>query len=238
MKAAPPATLVRRKSPRQARSAATVDAVFEATIQVLLSHGSARLNTTRVALRAGVSVGTLYQYFPNKQALLFAVLERHLGMIVAAVEAACGDHRGAPVDAMAEAVVKAYLQAKTRESEVSSVLYLVAVEFDARELIEAATLRGEEAIAAMLSTASDGHFGDPYLVARTLLAAIHGAVRTFYERDMPPTIGGEAERQLTLMCRSYLFAAREGERGAASVSGRAGQGRVCEAPKVIKAKVV
>lgn len=168
-----------------------------------------------MAHRAGVSVGTLYQYFPNKQALLFAVLERHLGMIVTAVEAACRDHRGAPAKVMADAVAKAYLQAKTKQREVSSALYLVAVEFDARELIEAATRRGEEAIAAMLATAGDGHFDDPHVVAQTLLAAIHGTVRAFYERNLPPVIGGKVEEQLTLMCRSYPIAARRADRRAA-----------------------
>ncbi|ABE33346.1 bacterial regulatory s, tetR family protein [Paraburkholderia xenovorans LB400] len=63
-----------RKQPQQARSQATVDAIFDATIQVLLADGLQRLTTIRVAERAGVSVGTLYQYFPQKQALLFAVL--------------------------------------------------------------------------------------------------------------------------------------------------------------------
>ena len=66
-----------RKTPLQARSKVTVEAIFEATIQVLLSHGRDRLTTTRVAQRAGASVGTLYQYYPNKQSLLFAVLENH-----------------------------------------------------------------------------------------------------------------------------------------------------------------
>src|SRR4051794_24665457 len=54
-----------RKSPVQARSNASVDAILEATVQVLLQVGKERLTTTRVAARAGVSVGTLYQYFPN-----------------------------------------------------------------------------------------------------------------------------------------------------------------------------
>src|SRR5215468_8747419 len=67
-----------RKAPVQARSVVTVEAISEATIQVLLSHGTDRLTTTRVAERAGVSVGTLYQYYPNKQSLLFTVLEDHL----------------------------------------------------------------------------------------------------------------------------------------------------------------
>lgn len=64
-----------RKTPIQARSTVTVEAISEAAIQVLLSHGAERLTTTRVADRAGVSVGTLYQCYPNKQSLLFAVLE-------------------------------------------------------------------------------------------------------------------------------------------------------------------
>jgi AcrR family transcriptional regulator len=63
-----------RKTPIQARSAVTVEAISEAAIQVLLSHGTERLTTTRVAQRVGVSVGTFYQYYPNKKSLLFAVL--------------------------------------------------------------------------------------------------------------------------------------------------------------------
>jgi len=73
-----PSVLEPRKSPVQARSAASVDAILEATIQVLLNVGKERLTMTRVALRAGVSVGTLYQYFPNKSALLHAALKRRL----------------------------------------------------------------------------------------------------------------------------------------------------------------
>ena len=80
------ALLEPRKSPVQARSAASVEAILEATIQVLLHVGKERLTTTRVALRAGVSVGTLYQYFPNKSALLRAILKRHLGTVAEVVE--------------------------------------------------------------------------------------------------------------------------------------------------------
>jgi hypothetical protein len=58
-----------RKSPVQARSTASVDAILEATVQVLLDLGKERLTTTRVASRAGVSVETLYQYFPNRIAV-------------------------------------------------------------------------------------------------------------------------------------------------------------------------
>jgi AcrR family transcriptional regulator len=207
MKSRHPAVLDRRKSPRQARSAVTVDAIFEGTIQVLLSTGSARLNTTLVAERAGVSVGTLYQYFPNKQSVLFAVLERYLKELMDTLEAACEAQRGGTAEAMTEAAVRAYLQVKADRPEVSRALYLIVIELDAYRLVEAAIHRAEKAIAAMLSTASDGRFSDPHAVARLLFAAIHGTVRMFYERDLAPMIGGDVERQLAVMCRSYVAAA-------------------------------
>ena len=213
MKARRPIALDARKQPRQARSAITVDAIFEGTIQVLLSVGSTRLNTTRVAERAGVSVGTLYQYFPNKQALLLAVLERYLTQLMDTLEAACRDHRGATAEVMTEGAVKAYLLVKAKEPEASRALYLIAMELDSRGLVEAAIQRAEQVIAAMLATASDSRFSDPRAVARMLFAAIHGTVRMFYEREISPRIRKDIERQLTMMCCSYVAATAVARRG-------------------------
>ena len=92
-----------RKTPQQSRSVATVEAIYDATIQVLLKKGADRLTTVHVAHRAGVSVGTLYQYFPNKQALLFAVLERHMQRVVEAVEEACVTNHFQPLEVMVDA---------------------------------------------------------------------------------------------------------------------------------------
>src|SRR3981189_1257162 len=60
-----------RKQPQQARSTELVAGILEAAIQVLAKEGAQRFTTARVAERAGVSVGSLYQYFPNKAAILF-----------------------------------------------------------------------------------------------------------------------------------------------------------------------
>ncbi|AMW84695.1 MULTISPECIES: TetR family transcriptional regulator [Pseudomonas] len=60
-----------RKEPKQARSTELVSAILEAAIQVLAKEGASRFTTARVAEKAGVSVGSVYQYFPNKAAILF-----------------------------------------------------------------------------------------------------------------------------------------------------------------------
>jgi len=67
-----------RKEPAQARSKALVDAIIEATARVLIAGGLEALNTNEVAAVAGVSVGSLYQYFPSKEALLASLIEREL----------------------------------------------------------------------------------------------------------------------------------------------------------------
>ena len=65
-----------RKHPRQTRSWATVDAVVEATTYILEEHGLAALNTNEIARRAGISIGSLYQYFPTKEAILTEIIRR------------------------------------------------------------------------------------------------------------------------------------------------------------------
>jgi len=67
----PSARISSRKQPKQARSGELVQAVLQAAVQVLAEEGAQRFTTARVAERAGVSIGSLYQYFPNKAAILF-----------------------------------------------------------------------------------------------------------------------------------------------------------------------
>jgi AcrR family transcriptional regulator len=68
-----------RRRPKQARSRATWEAIVEAAAQILERRGAEALTTNAVAERAGVSIGTLYQYFPDKQAILAAAARRELG---------------------------------------------------------------------------------------------------------------------------------------------------------------
>ncbi len=67
-----------RKRPVQHRSKATVDVIIHAAAQVFEAHGYSAGTTNRIAVRAGVSIGTLYQYFPSKEAIAVALLEQHI----------------------------------------------------------------------------------------------------------------------------------------------------------------
>jgi AcrR family transcriptional regulator len=204
MNVAVPKALKPRKTPRQARSEATVDAIFQSTIQVLLSDGLQRLTTTRVAGRAGVSVGTMYQYFPHKQALLFAVLRQQLGAVADAVDAACEALRGEPIATMAEGFVDAFVDAKTANAEGARALYRVAAELDTADLVAGYSERLRKAVIGLLASAPDATFDDAPAVASTLLAALGGVVRSAFEREATPSMWRTLRMQLVLMSRAYL----------------------------------
>jgi len=208
MPAAAPPNLTPRKQPRQARSVATVDAIFDATIQVLVSAGPRRLTTTRVAERAGVSVGSMYQYFPNKQALFYALNERYLVGLAERIEAACLAQHGAAIAPMVEALVTTYWRAKTERPQVTRALYRSVAELDNEPLIATFAARVDSATAAMLASAVDASFADLPTVTLTLLSTVFGTVRSVFERELPPATADAVCRQLMLMCLAYLAAVR------------------------------
>jgi AcrR family transcriptional regulator len=88
--------LTPRKQPSQARSTELVSAILTAAIRVLEREGAARFTTIRVAEMAGVSVGSLYQYFPNKQAILFRLQQDEWRATAGMLDAILGDTSLAP----------------------------------------------------------------------------------------------------------------------------------------------
>ncbi|PHN29706.1 hypothetical protein AO240_24900 [Pseudomonas sp. ICMP 460] len=195
-----------RKSAVQARSVATVEALHTATLQVLTQQGLIRCTTTRVAERAGMSVGSLYQYYPNRDALLAAVLENHLSWVAEAVELACSRHQHLPVADMASGLVSALLVAKLRNKGASKALYAIASERGGAELMALIYTRMVTAIAGMLRTATDAYFAEPVLTAGMSLSAILGPVRIVLEGNASPALEAGLEQQTTLLLKSYLQA--------------------------------
>ncbi|NUP04515.1 MAG: TetR/AcrR family transcriptional regulator [Polyangiaceae bacterium] len=111
-----------RKRPRQARARATVEAILEATIHILLSRGYEGTTTIAVAERAGVSVGSLYQYFPNKEALVAALVERHVAELVACITDALDAAPADDPEAAVAAVVRAGIDAHRIHPQLHKIL--------------------------------------------------------------------------------------------------------------------
>lgn len=110
-----------RKLPRQARSADLVATVLEAAVQVLAEEGAARFTTARVAERAGVSVGSLYQYFPNKAAILFRLQADEWLQTTAMLRTILEDAGRAPLQRLRE-LVHAFVRSECEEAAVRQAL--------------------------------------------------------------------------------------------------------------------
>ena len=111
-----------RKSASQARSRATVDALVEATARILVREGFDKASTNRIAEVAGVSVGSLYQYFPCKEALVAAVIERHQQAIMRTVQGELADLLALPVTAAMRRLVAVAVKAHRVDPRLHRVL--------------------------------------------------------------------------------------------------------------------
>lgn len=205
-----PQRLKPRKTPVQSRSGATVEAIHEAAIQVLLSEGLSRLTTTRVAERGGVSVGTLYQYFPNKEALLFAILLRHFEEVAEALERVDIAANGRPLEELAESIADAYVSVKVARPDATIALYRVAGAIDQFKMSPDIHVRLVNAVVRVLTNASDASFTEPRKASFTLLSALAGLSRgSFANLASGPEILDGFREEARLLSRAYLRAAAQ-----------------------------
>jgi AcrR family transcriptional regulator len=204
------ATLEPRKQPVQARSAASVEAILEATVQVLLDGspigGLARLTTTRVAARAGVSVGTLYQYFPNKSALMQAVLRRHLSGVTEAVDRVCAENMGQSLRTMATALVHAFLDAKMKNPRVSVAFYSAGLDINGAKVAAQVGLHANKSLAKMLASSPEPLSPEPTMVASMLQGMLAGMSRKLLESSEAAKELAGMRQELVVMACAYLDA--------------------------------
>ncbi|MCG2632125.1 TetR family transcriptional regulator [Bradyrhizobium sp. WYCCWR 13023] len=141
-----------RKQPQQARSNELVAAILDAAVQVLTKEGAQRFTTARVAERAGVSVGSLYQYFPNKAAILFRLQSDEWRSTSELLRGILAD-RTQPPPARLRALVHAFIRSECEEAAIRGALSDAAPLYrDAPEAQEARAA-GEGIIAAFMREA-------------------------------------------------------------------------------------
>ena len=174
-----PAALKPRKKPLQARSTVTVDAIVEATIRILRRDGWAACTTTRIATLAGVSVGSLYQYFPNRNAIAVEIVRQRTRIYLDAVMAADLSGAASPEEAV-DAVIAAFVVEKRKGLDVSLALRDALPEVQGRQAIIEEARRFVPALQAKLAAAGAGTDTVQLAVA---LAAVEGAVWEMMAQD-------------------------------------------------------
>ncbi|MDP9606197.1 TetR/AcrR family transcriptional regulator [Variovorax sp. NFACC27] len=111
-----------RKQASQERSRATVDALIEATARVLVREGFERASTNRIAAEAGVSIGSLYQYFPTKESLVASVIERHKSEMLGILRDALARVAQRPVGEAMREIVDVMIRAHRVDPQLHRVL--------------------------------------------------------------------------------------------------------------------
>jgi AcrR family transcriptional regulator len=165
-----------RKRPRQARSRATVDAILDAGARVLGRSGWAKFTTNEVADTAGVSIGSLYQYFPNKVVLADAIRQRHFDEVLLILKAT--DDGGKPIGERIERLIAGMIAIHSVNPALHRVLMEEAPASEARraahDQFEAEYLRRYE----ILIGAAGGKRPNPSdrIAAQVLSAAVAGAI--------------------------------------------------------------
>lgn len=194
-----------RKKPKQARSAHLVECVVEATARVLAAHGYAGTSTNLIAAEAGVSVGSLYQYFPNKEALIVAVHERHVEQIGQVMDAILGGCRTGALPDYIAAMVRAALAAHLVDPRLHRVLEyevpFVEMTKDHGEISRAAHARVQKWLEEWRDTIAPPNLDlAAWVVLQTIRSLVHAAVLD----PLPQFTIPDIEQAITNVVLGYL----------------------------------
>jgi AcrR family transcriptional regulator len=194
-----------RKSPRQARSQATCEAILDATARILVERGYAATNTNLVAERAGVSVGSLYQYFPNKDALIAALHERHSRQMNEMVEHALKRSEGLGFEEALQSIIGSLVDAHLLEAGLHRVLETQLAGLDTLDEHAAVEARISAQLRALLSRyTQEVRVPNLDLAIYMLMHSVHALVHAVvYERPAGVTVA-EATAEIVRFTLLYL----------------------------------
>jgi len=195
-----------RKKPRQERSQVTVSAILDATARVLCSTGYDRASTNRVAMAAGVSVGSLYQYFPSKEALVAALVERHSEEMMSLVKRKLDEVATAPLAAGIEAMIDAMFAAHEVDPKLHKVIIEQVPRVGRLEKLVDIDREIETLLAAYLTTrVGEIRRQDVATVAFVLMNVVESVTHASVLAELPTARSRSVARELTDLIRRYLL---------------------------------
>ncbi len=201
--------LLPRKVPTQPRAMATVDALIEATARILVDGGLQGISTNRIAEVAGVSIGSLYQYFPSKESLVMAVIERHAARVVALLSqsfaAALQEPLPVAIEQLVSAIVDVHEQQPALQQAIVTQIMTLGVHHAAPLHARAVDVvhgfllsRQEHLLVSDCRSAA-------WMVVTTVMATLHGR-----HLGVTPDMGTNVVKaELTSMFLRYLLPATE-----------------------------
>jgi AcrR family transcriptional regulator len=203
------AQLSPRKAPRQSRSQATVTAILDATARILVERGFAQASTNAVAERAGVSVGSLYQYFPNKEALVAALHARHGDQMTAVIQRALTRAMDATLFDALTGLIEATVEAHRVDADLHRVLEQQLGGMDIVTMHEEYLDVMEDRIVALLSRhRADITAPDLKLAAFMLMNAAHGLIHAVVLQRPRGVTLKQATQEIAVMMMAYLTSSR------------------------------
>lgn len=194
-----------RKKPVQRRSKAMVEVLVEATTRVLLKDGYEACTTNRVADVAGVSVGSVYQYFPNKESLVVAVMERHQAQLQVAMVERLSQLGDADLSTAVHEMVGAMLEVQRLQPRLHRVLLEQVPRIGATRRLHELNSEYAPMIEAWLEAHRDElGITNPSVAAYVLIGAVEGVLsRVLLEKPGWLELG-LLKDQLTRLVLSYL----------------------------------
>ena len=189
---------VQRVRPRQQRSLATVDAILEAAAQVLEIAGETGFNTNAIAERAGVGIGSIYRYFPDKHAILVEMGRREMARVNADIRIDSGSEaRGLAPDRQA---IRTFLRAFGERTRARRVVVLALLGQLSAEELQTAFAQAEAGMASGSAASLDRI--QLFVLSRALLGAMRAAVL----EDADFLLSQQFEDELVLLSRTYARA--------------------------------
>jgi AcrR family transcriptional regulator len=196
-----------RKKPRQGRSLATVDAILDATARVLCSTGYDRASTNRIALAAGVSVGSLYQYFPSKEALVAALAARHMATMSALVRSKLAEVAEAPMPVAVRTIIMAMFEAHAVDPRLHKVLIEEVPRIGRLENLRGVEREMESLVAAMLvARRAELRRSNVETMALLLVTVVEAATHAAVLAELEPARSQAVADELTDLVLRYLVA--------------------------------
>lgn len=201
-----------RKRPVQERSQLTVEAILDAAIQVFERHGYAAGTTARIAERAGVAVGSLYQYFPNKDAILVAVALRHLEQGEAALGgllAEAGPPERESVAQLTRRLIEGMVALHAAHPALHRMLFeQVALPAAVWGAVEALERRAALALAELLRARPEVRAADPLLAATMAVQIVEAATHRLVLHPPPGLSRAACVDELVALVAGYLTGPR------------------------------